>query len=269
LSLSDEGGVLLGRYREQADSTEQVECLQKLQAARDLWAYERVMFVECFDRQNEFQNENRMYTNARYFMDEIDRISEEGYLPIVADIINARRVTQEVLNYQYQDKDMEIEIIDVGGGIGERQQMIEVFLMQGNLHGIIYIVAVDEYDVYTLNEAGEQQNRIRESLQLFGQIMTHPWHIRTAFLIFLNKQDIFQRKLETTNIVDHFPEFQGFQNDVNDGRTFFRSLFRDSANGRDTYFHDTQATDENNIQTVFRAIRSHILTQRLIELGLM
>ena len=24
--------------------------------------------------------------------------------------------------------------------------------MEGNLHGIIYIVAVDEYDVYALNE---------------------------------------------------------------------------------------------------------------------
>ena len=32
---------------------------------RNLWVSERIVFEECFDRQNEFQNENRMYTNAR------------------------------------------------------------------------------------------------------------------------------------------------------------------------------------------------------------
>ena len=32
---------------------------------RDLWVNERIIFQQCFDRQNEFQNENRMYTNAR------------------------------------------------------------------------------------------------------------------------------------------------------------------------------------------------------------
>ena len=34
-----------------------------------------------------------------------------------------------ILDYQYQDRDMEIVITDVGGGIAERQQMIEVFLV--------------------------------------------------------------------------------------------------------------------------------------------
>jgi len=258
IQLDIQGENSLQRYNHEEED------LYKLRAARELWETEGIR--ECFNRQIEFQNAHRLSTNAEYFLDQIERISELGYLPITTDIINARRITQEVLHYTYQQDNMEIEITDVGGGPKERRQIIQVLL--GDLSGMIYLVAVDEYDVYTSQENGEQTNRLRESMKVFQEIMNHPWTTRTAFLIFQNKQDVFAKKLAVSHIKDHFPNFTGFDNHVEDGRNYFKSEFEKIA-CQTTYFHFTQATDEGNIRTVFNNTRGHILNNRLIELGLL
>ncbi len=48
-----------------------------------------------------------------------------------------------------------------------------------------------------------------ESLKLFESICNSKWFKETSVILFLNKVDIFQQKIETSPISTYFPEYQG------------------------------------------------------------
>lgn len=57
---------------------------------------------------------------------------------------------------------------------------------------VLFVVSISEYD-QTLREGKE--NRMLESLALFDDICNSKWFQNTAFILFLNKTDLFQKKI--------------------------------------------------------------------------
>lgn len=53
------------------------------------------------------------------------------------------------------------------------------------------------------------QNRMKESLALFGTILELPWFKSTSVILFLNKTDILEEKIPTSHLDTYFPSFQG------------------------------------------------------------
>lgn len=53
------------------------------------------------------------------------------------------------------------------------------------------------------------QNRMKESLALFGTILELPWFKNTSVILFLNKTDILEEKIATSHLATYFPSFQG------------------------------------------------------------
>nr|XP_023396703.1 sphingosine 1-phosphate receptor 4 isoform X1 [Loxodonta africana] len=53
------------------------------------------------------------------------------------------------------------------------------------------------------------QNRMKESLALFGTILELPWFKSTSVILFLNKTDILEEKIPTSHLATYFPSFQG------------------------------------------------------------
>ena len=53
------------------------------------------------------------------------------------------------------------------------------------------------------------QNRMKESLALFGTILELPWFRNTSVILFLNKTDILEEKISTSHLATYFPSFQG------------------------------------------------------------
>ena len=52
------------------------------------------------------------------------------------------------------------------------------------------------------------QNRLRESLELFESIWNNRWLRNVSIILFLNKQDILQEKLEKgKRVEEYFPDF--------------------------------------------------------------
>ena len=52
-------------------------------------------------------------------------------------------------------------------------------------------------------------NRMSESLALFETITMYPWFDNSSLILFLNKKDLLEEKIKTSNLVDYFPDYTG------------------------------------------------------------
>jgi len=50
---------------------------------------------------------------------------------------------------------------------------------------------------------------MEESLTLFGSIVNSAWFTRTSIVLFLNKIDIFRKKLQTVPLEKYYPDYEG------------------------------------------------------------
>lgn len=87
--------------------------------------------------------------------------------------------------------------------------------------------------------------------------------------MFLNKIDLFQKKLPSRPLADYFPEYTG-GNDVNKAAKYILWRFTQVNHAKlSIYPHITQATDTNNIRVVFAAVKETLLQNSLREVGLL
>ena len=97
-------------------------------------------------------------------------------------------------------------MFDVGGQRSERKKWIHCFEA---VTCIIFCVALSEYDQVLLEVS--TINRMEESLTLFGSIVNSAWFTRTSIVLFLNKIDIFRKKLLTVPLEKYYPDYEGMR----------------------------------------------------------
>jgi guanine nucleotide-binding protein G(i) subunit alpha len=126
---------------------------------------------------------------------------------------------------------------------------------------VLFVVSVAEYD-QTLREGKE--NRMLESLALFDDICNSQWFQQTAFILFLNKIDLFSTKIAKIDMKDFcFPTYTGGL-DYKAGIEFIRQRFLERNTApHSIYPHFTQATSTEKIQVVFATVRHTIFSQIL------
>lgn len=125
----------------------------------------------------------------------------------------------------------------MGGQRSERRKWIHCF---ENVTSIMFLVALSEYDQVLVESDNEvsagwwgggggpgvgegespgtgahaaaralSQNRMEESKALFRTIITYPWFHNSSVILFLNKKDLLEDKVQRSHLVDYFPEFDG------------------------------------------------------------
>ena len=50
---------------------------------------------------------------------------------------------------------------------------------------------------------------MEESKALFKTIITYRWFKNSSVILFLNKKDLLEEKIKSSNLADYFPDFQG------------------------------------------------------------
>jgi hypothetical protein len=201
-----------------------------------------------------------------YFMENrIDDICADDYIPSKQDHLRIRVRTTGINKTEYEIDGNSFEMFDVGGQRSERKKWINCF---DNVTAVLFVAAISEYDQVLFEE--KTQNRVEEALALFGDIANCDYFERTAMILFLNKRDIFQQKVEEGVMLNKtFPEFQG-NNNVQECSEFLVDKF-DAQNqnpDKDIYTHITCATDRENVFTVFSAVKDIIIKRGLMRAGL-
>ena len=89
----------------------------------------------------------------------MERISEDGYLPTLQDILRVRVPTTGIIEYPFDLDSIIFRMVDVGGQRSERRKWIHCF---ENVTSIMFLVALSEYDqvlVESDNEVGLKVNQ--------------------------------------------------------------------------------------------------------------
>ncbi|XP_069086184.1 guanine nucleotide-binding protein subunit alpha-14 [Pleurodeles waltl] len=232
---------------------------KQVEAIKKLWADPGIQ--ECYDRRREYQ----LSDSTKYYLSDLDRISVPSYVPTQQDVLRVRVPTTGIIEYPFDLEDIIFRMVDVGGQRSERRKWIHCF---ENVTSIIFLVALSEYD-QVLAEC-DNENRMEESKALFKTIITYPWFLNSSVILFLNKKDLLEEKIQISHLIDYFPEYAGPKQDAKAAREFILKLYQDQNPDKEkvVYSHFTCATDTENIRFVFAAVKDTILQLNLREFNL-
>ncbi|KAH7699764.1 GTP-binding protein alpha subunitgna isoform 2 [Aphelenchoides avenae] len=222
----------------------------------DLWEDSGIQ--EAYDRRREYQ----LTDSAKYYLSDVRRLATQDYVPTEQDILRVRVPTTGIIEYTFDMQQVIFRMVDVGGQRSERRKWIHCF---ENVTSIMFVAALSEYD-QTLGESSTE-NRMEESKALFRTILECPYFGGTSVMLFLNKKDLFAEKIMYSHLGDYFPEYEGPDRDEIAAREFILRMFAELNPDREKiiYSHYTCATDTENIQIVFMAVKDTILMNNLKE----
>ncbi|PSS19324.1 Guanine nucleotide-binding protein alpha-1 subunit like [Actinidia chinensis var. chinensis] len=207
-------------------------------------------------------NELQVPDCVHYFMENLERLSDVNYVPTKEDVLYARVRTTGVVEIQFSPvgenkKSGEVyRLFDVGGQRNERRKWIHLF---EGVTAVIFCAAISEYD-QTLFE-DESKNRMMETRELFDWILKQPCFEKTSFMLFLNKFDIFEKKILKVplNACEWFKDYQPVstgKQEIEHAYEFVKKKFEE------LYF---QSTAPDRVDRVFKIYRTTALDQKLVK----
>lgn len=108
-------------------------------------------------------------------------------------------------------------------------------------------------------------------MSIFDLPVNSKWFNRKAIILFLNKFDLFRKKLYTSPFSQHFPGFCGSEKNLYTAAQFNgRFLDIDRAQGREIYTHCTTATETTLQKEPMKSVEGMIVLQNLasgLEMG--
>ena len=133
---------------------------------------------------------------------------------------------------------------------------------------MLFVAAISSYDQVLYED--ETTGRMHEALELFEEISNSEWFVNTSMILFLNKRDIFEAKIQHTPLNQYFPEYTG-PNEFGPASEFIQDMFqaKNHVKDKDVYPHLTCATDKDNIQKVFTFVKDIVIKRGLNLAGLM
>ncbi|KAG4089269.1 guanine nucleotide binding protein, alpha subunit [Neocallimastix lanati (nom. inval.)] len=215
------------------------------------------------DKSNFFSSSDykvKMDDSSRYFIKNIDRISCTDYIPTDQDILRCRVRTTGITQTIFKVNELLYRVVDVGGQRTERKKWIHCF---DDVNAIIFLVAISGYD-QTLWE-DNKTNQMYEALLLFDSICNSRWFINTPIILFLNKIDIFKKKIKYSPVSNYFPDYTGNNDNYDETSVYFKNRFESLQRNKrqPLYTHYTFATDTTYMREIMNMIHSGIIKSNL------
>jgi len=223
-----------------------------------LWANPGIQAT--YQRSSEFQ----LNDSAAYYFDEMDRIGSNGYVPSVQDVLRSRAKTTGIIETQFTVQKTQFTLVDVGGQRSERRKWMHCFQ---DVTAVIFCAAMSEYDQKLYED--ETTNRMHEALKLFKDICNSKWFAETAIILFLNKQDLFEQKIQKVPLTVCFKDYTGPNTAAAAGQFIEDQFLAQNENPKKLiYPKRTCATDTDNVSVVFKAVQDIVLNKILEGLGM-
>lgn len=234
--------------------------------------------------------------SLEYFVENIERIGQPDFLPNNQDILRSRVRTSGIVEAEYNIKGVNVAMFDVGGQRNERKKWIHCF---DNVTAVIFVAAISEYDQVLYED--QHTNRQEEAVSLFEEMCDSTWFKNKSMILFLNKRDVFRKKLATTpfkvlpgetenprNVDYDGPEVIPGTPSAQEGHPDFEAVYDATAQylinlykskgskhqpgeqmKREIYVKVTCATDSDQVKVVMESCKDIILKNNLVENGFM
>ncbi|KAJ7843731.1 guanine nucleotide binding protein, alpha subunit [Mycena olivaceomarginata] len=202
----------------------------------------------------------RLQESGGFFLDEIDVVTSQRYVPTDDHILRARP----------QDLDghitREFRIFDVGG---HRSLWVPYF---DDMNCIIFLAPISAFD-QKLEEEPEM-SRLADSAAIWTSIIANKLLQNTNIILFLNKIDILEAKLRSgIRFADYVASYGKRPNDFDSASRYMRKQFaailKDSSPiPRLFYCHLTSAVNMKSTQFVLLGIKDMLMQHHLKQSGL-
>ena len=133
--------------------------------------------------------------------------------------IEKRVPTTGIKEYKFDWESVVFRMVDVGGQQSERRKWMHCF---EDVTSIMFLVALSDYDQMLVEE--NNINRMEESKALFKHILDYPYFHKTSVILFLNKKDLLEEKIQTSHLREYFPHYEGRERDPQ--QASYRSKFQ-------------------------------------------
>ncbi|PPQ84829.1 hypothetical protein CVT25_015123 [Psilocybe cyanescens] len=200
-------------------------------------------------------NEAALPENLSYFYEDLERLFDPAYQPTEQDIIRCRARTIGITETTFTLREHEMLMVDVGGQKSERRKWIHCFQ---DVTSILFLVSLSGYDQCLVED--KDANQMQDAMTIWDSICHSQWFKQTSIILFLNKNDLFEKKIPSSDIKNFFPDFEGEPGDVRAGREYFKRRFARLAQKagrskeREIYIHITTATDTALLRVVMAAV---------------
>jgi hypothetical protein len=214
-----------------------------------------------YEKRSKFQ----LVDNADYFFKKVREVTQPDYVPSLDDVMRVRVRTTGIVEQAFTIEGNQFRMFDVGGQRNERKKWIHCF---EHVTAVLFVAAISAFDLTLFED--DRVNRMQEALKVFEEILGSPYFKNTSIILFLNKRDLFQEKIKKVKLKDYFPDYNG-NNEYEECVNFIISMFhsKNDIPERTIYTHVTCATDSNNVQAVFNAVKDIIIKRSLAEGGLL
>ncbi|KAF8194777.1 guanine nucleotide binding protein, alpha subunit [Mycena galopus ATCC 62051] len=213
----------------------------------------------------------RLQESGGFFLDELDVVTSQRYVPTDDHILRARLKTLGVAEHRMLLTDpngsitREFRIFDVGG-----QHKWAPFF--DDMNCIIFLAPISAFD-QALEEEPEI-SRLADSVTLWTSIISNKLLQHTNLILFLNKIDILQAKLASgIRFCDYVASYGRRPNDYDSASRYMRKQFgailkESSPVPRTFYSHLTNAVDTTSTQFVLIGIKDMLMQSHLKQSGL-
>ncbi|KXN85726.1 Guanine nucleotide-binding protein alpha-4 subunit [Leucoagaricus sp. SymC.cos] len=212
----------------------------------------------------------RLEESSGFYLNEIYRITAKKYIPTDADVLKARLKTTGVVEHTFvintgHSKGVQWRIYDVGGARGQRQAWAPYF---DDVNAIIFLAPISAFDQVLAEEP--RINRLEDSLLLWKTLVSNPLLAKVNIVLFLNKCDLLQAKLDAgVRLSHHMYTYGDRPNDYESVSKYFRNKFGalhmaySRNKERELYIHFTAVTDTTRTATIISSVRDIIIKNNL------
>jgi len=212
----------------------------------------------------ERRSELQIQDSLAYYVENVERIAQPGWIPSKDDVLHVRSVTTGIVEEDMKIRDRIFHIVDVGGQRSERRKWMNCF---DDVTGLIYVASLISYN-QTLYE-DESTNRMKESLTLFHKTVKGKDgnnFKNSCVVLFLNKEDLFTEMIKNYPITRCFPEYKGRLTEL-EQYNYISKKYQDVVAPRQIFVHRTCATSTDQIQVIFNVVNLEIIRKALAGAG--
>ncbi|KYQ93086.1 G-protein subunit alpha 4 [Tieghemostelium lacteum] len=201
--------------------------------------------------------ESQFSDSTLYFLDNLEYYQNNEFIPREADVLRVRIKTAGIIESQFHFRGLLFRMLDVGGQKSLRRKWIHCF---ENVTAVLFVASLTAY--YRFLEEDETTNQLQDSLDLFQEIANSKYFNESIIVLFLNKKDIFQKRIESIPLSKYFPEYTG-PNNRKSASKYIASMFLEKSPKKKIYIHQTCAVDTTNIKFVFQSITDDLIKKTL------
>jgi len=209
-------------------------------------------------------SEYSLLDSAEYYIFETGpkKILAQDYVPSTDEIVRSRRATVAITEYRFKSsKDAEIILVDVGGQRDRRKKWIRCF---ENATMILFVASLADYDLKL--EEDSTRNRMYESLDLYAGVAEMPWFAETPIVLFLNKEDIFKKKLKQTPFESE--DYNGDKNDPEQVSQYIKDTYVGDDPDDLSFVFKTVAVAKDNIEKVWMTVEEIVFKNAMKTYGM-